>query len=162
MRVRRALPGDFSRIMEIYRQAQDYMIRAGNPTQWGHAYPDEALVRRDIEQGVCHLVCDGEAIRGVFALFAGEDPGYRVIEDGAWLNGAPYLTIHRIASDGSGRGVFRCAVDWCKGLSDNLRIDTHRDNIPMQNSLKKNGFTRCGIIHLQNGDPRIAFQKRRV
>ena len=29
----------------------------------------------------------------------------------------------------------------------------------MRNGLKKLGFTYCGIIYLENGDPRLAFQK---
>ena len=41
----------------------------------------------------------------------------------------------------------------------NLRIDTHEKNIPMQRCLAKNGFARCGIIYLEDGDPRIAYQK---
>mgnify|MGYP002933455973 FL=1 len=40
------------------------------------------------------------AIHGVFAFILGEDPTYRVIEQGAWLSDAPYGTIHAVASDG--------------------------------------------------------------
>ena len=29
----------------------------------------------------------------------------------------------------------------------------------MQHLLEKNGFTRCGIIHVADGTPRIAYQK---
>jgi len=38
-------------------------------------------------------------------------------------------------------------------------IDTHKDNSVMQSTLKKNGFTHCGRIYLENGDPREAFDK---
>ena len=44
-------------------------------------------------------------------------------------------------------------------ICGNLRIDTHEKNIPMQGCLAKNGFARCGIIYLEDGDPRIAYQK---
>jgi RimJ/RimL family protein N-acetyltransferase len=44
-------------------------------------------------------------------------------------------------------------------MHPNLKIDTHRDNIPMQKVLKRNGFSECGIIYIENGDERIAFQK---
>mgnify|MGYP003296922186 CR=1 FL=1 len=43
-------------------------------------------------------------------------------------------------------------------FSLNIRIDTHHDNVVMQRLLKKLGFQYCGIIHLENGDPRLAFQ----
>ena len=29
----------------------------------------------------------------------------------------------------------------------------------MQRMLEKNGFVRCGVIHLADGAPRIAFEK---
>jgi RimJ/RimL family protein N-acetyltransferase len=42
----------------------------------------------------------------------------------------------------------------------NIRIDTHRDNAIMQHLLEKNGFVKCGIIYVEDGSPRIAYQKR--
>ena len=48
---------------------------------------------------------------------------------------------------------------WAFGQCGNLKIDTHRDNVVMQNMLKKNGFQSCGIIHVQDGSERLAYQK---
>ena len=158
MVVRRAEPGDLPRLMEIYRIAQDYMIRSGNPTQWARVYPEEELVRRDIEQGISYVVCEEGRPCGVFALMAGEDPTYRYIEDGAWLNDEPYLTIHRVASDGTVHGVFTCVANHCKTLAPNLRIDTHHKNLTMQHQIERNGFVRCGTIYVLDGSPRIAYQ----
>ena len=45
-----------------------------------------------------------------------------------------------------------------QGLRD-IRIDTHDLNRSMQNTLKKNGFIKCGNITIQNNEPRVAFQK---
>ena len=67
--------------------------------------------------------------------------------------------MHRIAASGVVRGAGSFCVNWAFSRCGNLRIDTHRDNLVMQNMLKKNGFTYCGIIHLENGDERLAFQK---
>jgi RimJ/RimL family protein N-acetyltransferase len=63
-----------------------------------------------------------------------------------------------LASDGSKNGFFVRCVDFCRGRIDHLRIDTHRDNVVMQHLIDKNGFQRCGIIYLANGDPRIAYE----
>ena len=41
----------------------------------------------------------------------------------------------------------------------NLKIDTHENNVVMQNLLKKNGFTYCGRIYVDDGGERLAFQK---
>ena len=155
--VRKAVEGDFDAIMEIYAGAREFMIRSGNPTQWGLSYPAPELVKSDIKDGVCMAVFDERGIHGVFALLEGADVTYARI-DGAWLNDGPYVTIHRIAGDGQAHGVFRCAADHCKRLYRNIRIDTHADNRVMQRRIEENGFTKCGVIHVADGTPRIAYQ----
>ncbi|MCR4678631.1 MAG: N-acetyltransferase [Lachnospiraceae bacterium] len=156
--VRKALPADFGVIMPIYRIAQDFMISTGNPNQWGHFNPREEQIREDIENGICHVICEDGVIHGVFALCPGEDPTYGYIEDGAWLNDEPYVTIHRLAGDGTVKGIFKCAFNYCRQFVSSVRADTHHDNRVMQSAMEKNGFKRCGIIYLKNGSPRIAYQ----
>ncbi len=158
LNIRDAVDADFEEIMKIYGYAQDYMIRTGNPTQWGHSYPDAELIRSDIRRKVCKVICDGDEIHGVFALFDEADPNYRRIENGSWLNDDPYIAIHRVAGDGQVHGLFRCAADHCKRISGNIRIDTHADNHTMQSVIEKNGFVKCGVIHVEDGSPRIAYQ----
>ena len=38
-------------------------------------------------------------------------------------------------------------------------MEVHADNKIMQHLLEENGFTKCGIIHVEDGTPRIAYQK---
>ncbi len=156
MNIRKAIPDDLDEIMSIYRIAQDFMIESGNP-QWGHSYPQEELIRNDIENGVCHLIFDEEGVHGVFALFDGIEPTYKYIENGQWLNDEPYVTVHRIASDCKVHGIFKCAINYCKDISDNIRIDTHKSNLIMQKQIEKNGFQKCGIIYVRESS-RIAYQ----
>lgn len=159
MNIRAARQEDFKQIMQIYADARAFMRENGNPLQWGNHYPAEETVREDIATGHCY-VCEADgSLLGVFYYAEGEDPTYRSIESGAWLNDAPYGVIHRIASTRARRGVASFCFAWAVERCGNLKIDTHRDNVPMQRSLAKNGFTRCGIIHLENGEERIAYQK---
>ncbi len=158
LQVRNACKDDFDRIMDIYRIAQDFMIRSGNPNQWGHFYPAPEMIQTDIQEGNLRVIYDEKEIHGVFALFAGDEPTYQYIENGEWLNDNPYITIHRIAGDGEAHGLFRCAADYCKKLSPDVRIDTHANNTVMQNLIEKNGFRKCGIIYVQDGSPRLAYQ----
>ena len=158
MQIRKAKTDDLIEIMEIYHIAQELMIESGNPNQWGRSYPNEDLIRDDIANGTCYLICDGECVHGVFALFSGDEPTYQHIENGEWLNDEEYVTIHRIASDGKLHGLFDCAVDYCKSLSDNIRIDTHESNLIMQKLIERNGFEKCGRIYVADGSPRIAYQ----
>jgi len=147
-------------IMTIYENARRFMAQSGNPDQWGMTHPTEAMIRQDIAQGKCHVLLNGAEILAVFYFSVENDPTYGYIE-GAWLNDAPYGVIHRIAVGDSGRGVAAKCFDFALAHCENIRIDTHEKNIPMQRCLAKNGFLRCGIIYLENGDSRIAYQKVR-
>ncbi|MBO7401014.1 MAG: N-acetyltransferase [Clostridia bacterium] len=158
LKVRKAVPKDFERIMQIYEYARGFMIRSGNPRQWGRGYPSPELVQTDIREGYCMAVYDEDGVHGAFALISGEDPTYARIEGGAWLNSGPYVTIHRIAGDGKTHGIFKCAADFCKSFAQNIRIDTHADNKIMQRRIESNGFVKCGTIYIADGSPRIAYQ----
>lgn len=158
MVIRKTELKDLEIVLNIYQGAQERMIKDGNPTQWGHFYPTREMILDDIEKRVGYVIESDGTIVGVFMVRSGEDPTYSYIEDGAWLNNEPYVTIHRIASDGKTHGTFKLASDFCKTLSNNVRVDTHRDNHIMQRCILSNGFMRCGIIYVDDGTPRIAYQ----
>lgn len=158
--VRTAAPQDEARILEIYKIARETMKATGNPTQWGDTYPPDALIRADIQTGRCHVVCEGNAVIGVFALCEGRDPNYAAIENGAWLSDAPYAALHRVAGDSAYHGVFRAMTAYAQTLGCDLRIDTHADNRIMQKLIERSGFTKCGTVHMEDGTPRIAYQRR--
>ena len=165
MRIRKAGEGDLGRIMEIYAAAREFMARTGNPRQWGpRGWPPEALVRGDIAQGKSYVCESGGRPAGVFFYDFGEDvePTYARIEDGAWLSGGPYGVVHRIASDGSVKGVGTYCLTWAFEQCGHMRIDTHPDNAVMQGLLCKLGFTHCGTIFIvEDDDPRLAYERVR-
>ncbi len=160
-KIEKATMASLGAIMKIYEDARAYMRATGNATQWAGGYPCESLIREDIERGNFYLCIDEGEILGVFYYAEENDPTYEKIYDGAWQNDKPYAVIHRIAvsRDSHGKGVAAFIFDSCFARYGNLKIDTHRDNLPMQRALEKRGFIRCGIIHLANGDERIAFQR---
>ena len=116
------------------------------------------MIRQDIVAGKCYVNLEGQTILAVFYFAVEEDPTYGYIEDGTWRSAAPYGTIHRIAGDGSG-GILRCAVDFCGKQISHLRIDTHEDNQVMQRAVAKLGFCRTGVIYVEDGTPRIAYDR---
>lgn len=156
--VRAAEKTDLPRILEIYGIAKQFMRANGNPTQWSGAYPQMDLLEEDIEKGHLFVVTDETSVHGVFAFILGDDPTYTVIEAGSWRSAAPYGTIHRIASDGTG-GILRTALTFAETQSDHLRIDTHEDNKPMQHLVEKYGFSYRGIIYTDDGTPRLAYDR---
>ncbi len=159
MIIRKAKDSDLNSILRVYEIAREYMRQNGNPNQWGTDKPPREMLVEDIKKGELFVGenADG-SIPFVFAFILGDDPTYAYIEDGKWLSDEPYGTIHRIASDGSIKGTVKLAVDYCKNIISNIRIDTHHDNKTMQHVVEKIGFIKCGIIYIEDGTPRIAYQ----
>lgn len=155
--VRNATVADLDKIGEIYDAARAFMRKTGNPTQWSGGYPSREVSVDDIERGKLFVVENEGAPCGVFYFNIGVDPTYLKI-DGAWRNDEPYGVIHRIASDGTRGGVFGEALEFCKKQIGHIRIDTHEDNSVMQGVLCRHGFEYRGIIYLENGDPRRAYE----
>lgn len=157
--IRLAETKDLDAVEQVYAAARTYMAASGNPHQWGDSgYPHRDLLEEDIEKKRLYVIEENGAVHAVFAFMLGDDPTYAYIEDGQWPNSKPYGTVHRIASDGQIKGMFTKAFDFCRSRIDEIRIDTHHDNKTMQHVVTKHGFVRCGIIYLENGDPRIAYQ----
>ncbi len=161
--IRKAAVADIENILSVYDSARGFMRQTGNLTQWMGGYPSREVVESDISKDSLYICEEDGELLGVFYYSEGEDPTYRKIYDGAWLNDRPYAVIHRIAvsSAARGKGVAGFIFDACFEKCQNLKIDTHRDNIPMQRALEKNGFKRCGIVHLLNGDERVAYQREK-
>jgi RimJ/RimL family protein N-acetyltransferase len=159
MDIRKTKFSDIPEIMAIYKKAKAYMIENGNPTQWKNGYPNKELVESDIRANKSYVCIDNNEIVGIFYFEIGIEKTYLKINEGEWLNDKEYGVIHRIAVNGHQKGIATYCINWCYEKCRNIRIDTHRNNKPMQKSLEKNGFKYCGIIYLEDGDERIAYQK---
>ncbi|MBP1924752.1 hypothetical protein J2Z76_000605 [Sedimentibacter acidaminivorans] len=159
MHIRKTKPNEINTIMKVYSTAKKFMKDNGNPNQWGKEYPEISLIECDVERGNSFVCIEDDEIVGTFYYIVGEEPTYAKIYEGQWLDNHSYGVIHRIASVDGKRGVATFCLDWCFKQCGNIRIDTHRDNIPMQKLLEKTGYTKCGIIYLESGDERIAYQK---
>ena len=159
MVIRKSTPKDLGAIAEIYDNARRFMRESGNPDQWSDGKPDIDTAREDIEAGVGYVAEENGEILAAFMFSVGEDPTYKKIYEGEWLNSEPYAVIHRIAVKVQGRGLIGYCIDECSKIFKNIKIDTHRDNIPMQRALTKRGFKYCGIIYLENGDERLTYQR---
>lgn len=159
MHIRKTRMEELDTVMDIYAYARKFMAETGNPNQWGNYKPAREQIENDILQGKHYACEENSEIVAVFFFDTNPDPTYTVIYNGAWPNDKPYGVVHRIASAGKVKGAGSFCLQWAFSQCGNLRIDTHKDNKVMQHTLAKNGFQYCGVIHLENGDPRIAFQK---
>ena len=163
MIIRHSNENDLGRMTEIYAYARDFMARTGNPNQWCPTkWPPEYLLRQDIADGHSY-VCEHEGrVVGTFFYLYGHDiePTYRDITDGAWEGDEPFGVVHRLAGDGSVKGIGEFCLNWAFDQSGHLRVDTHGDNKVMQSLLAKLGFERRGTIYvIEDNYPRIAYEK---
>ena len=157
--VRKASPADLPRIHGIYAAARQFMRDHGNFSQWDGEDAPEHLLPGDIEAGNLYVLEENGVIHAAFAFIIGADPCYAVIEQGAWKVDTPYAAVHRVASDGTIKGIFSQIVSFCEAICPELRADTHKDNNVMQHLFEKNGFERCGIIYVEDGTARFAYQR---
>ena len=173
MNIRTTTPQDIDAVMAIIEEARRTIAALGID-QWQNGSPNRAMITEDMALGQGRVVTDDDgAVIGTFALIYTGEPTYHRVCDGAWrtpdhaADGSfAYIAIHRVAISVARRGsgistaIMEYAEEYARILGKtSLRIDTHRGNVVMRRMLEKHGFTHCGTIYLQNGDPRVAYEK---
>lgn len=161
-----AQQSDCAELNAILRDAQQFQSQS-QVSQWEPGFPSLLHTRTDIESGnVYKLVDDAGKTVCVYSLVFGDDPTYEQIWDGQWLYEGEYMTIHRfaIAPQFRGQGLSADCLRAAGQLAvergvHNLRIDTHRDNVPMQRAILKAGYAYAGVIEVADGTERLAYEK---
>ncbi len=157
MQIRKTQKTDIDAVMAIYDKARAFMREHGNTTQWPAGTPSRETIETDIAAGGSYVCEQDGRVVATFAFLPGPDSTYAHIEGEGWHGEGAYSVLHRVASDGSAHGVAAAMFAFAQERVRMLRIDTHEDNIPMQGAIAKAGFRPCGIIHISDGSPRVAF-----
>lgn len=169
MIIRKATMDDLNALTALFDEARRTIAMLGID-QWQNGYPSTSVLLVDIDREDSFVIeIDGE-ICATFVLVDDGEPTYDRIYEGRWLtdnNMHRYLAIHRVAISLSkrGSGLSTVILDYAahyaekRGLTS-LRIDTHEGNVVMRRMLTKHGFSYCGIIHLETGALRVAYEKR--
>lgn len=163
MILRKTKLNDVYRVMEIIDQAKQYFKNSGID-QWQEGYPNDETIQQDITNEEAYVLEDNGHILGTCMVTVHGEPTYDVI-DGKWLFDDDYICVHRIAVDNQykGAGLASIILDQVVAMYPayrSIRMDTHKDNLSMQRFLTKYGFVYCGIITLQSGALRRAYEKR--
>lgn len=165
LRFRKGEENDLEQIMELVADAQNWFAKQ-NIDQWQDGYPTQGIILSDILGGDNYIVELNGVISATFAAFFDGEPTYSVIKGKGWLNENRYAVVHRIAvtdrcrRKGIAKEILHFVEELCaeQGVND-IRIDTHCDNLAMRSLLKKMGYTHCGRITLTSGASREAYQK---
>jgi len=167
MNIRETNHTDVEALMPIFDEARRTIATLGID-QWQNGYPTREVIESDIKKRQSYCVETDGVICATFAVLIDGEPTYDRIYKGAWLTGddRDYLAIHRVAIMVAMRGqgiapmIIEHVVDHARAMGRrSIRIDTHRGNVVMRRMLEKNGFVYCGIIYLENGDERVAYEK---
>jgi ribosomal protein S18 acetylase RimI-like enzyme len=168
MKLRNSTLEDIPRIMEIIKDAQEYLASL-NIDQWQDGYPDYEQIKLDIKNNDSYVILsETNQIMGTTVYTTTPESTYKNI-DGKWLteDDSSYGVIHRLAVGEEYRKLGLAEFVFTKfeqkvkdSAQTSMRIDTHRDNKGMQYMLKKRGHEYCGVILLDDGDERLAFEKR--
>lgn len=161
---RPATHNDIPAIMTLIRGAQESLRKRGID-QWQNGYPNEQVISEDIIRKHSYVWEKASGIIATVMISFDGEPTYKQI-DGDWLTTGPYAVIHRLT-----------VLESCKGQNiagqlieevgrmciaqniPSIRIDTHKQNISMQRAAVKAGFTYCGVITLNDGALRLAYEK---
>jgi predicted GNAT family N-acyltransferase len=165
MEFRKAVKTDINDIMNIIRQAQAYFKEQGI-NQWQNNYPDVDTINNDIDNNNSYVLLKDNNIVATAAVSFDGEKTYNSIYDGQWISNNEYAVIHRIAVNNNYKGlglsseIIRNVEQLClnKGVYS-IKVDTHEENLSMQKLLRKNNFQYCGVIYLEDGSKRIAFEK---
>lgn len=164
MELRLAKKDDVPAVAGLYDMARAALKAAGVP-QWQDGYPNGDDALKDIEAGHGYVLTEDGQVAAFACLAFGVEPTYDVIEQGSWLGCGEYGFLHRVAVDPrmKGRGAAGLFFDELKRQARErgvrvVRGDTHRDNLPMQRVMAKNGLELRGIIHVEDGTERLAYE----
>lgn len=159
--IRKATLNDLEKVMSLYKEAREYMVSNGNPTQWDHIdHPSKEFITQNIKDDILYVGEEGETIYLVFSFKIGEDPSYIEIKEGKWLdNETEYGVIHTLAGKEGYKNCFEECLRFCEQFTNHFRGDTHENNKKMRYLYSKYGFKCCGIVTLTNGEDRLGFEK---
>ncbi|WP_252226746.1 MULTISPECIES: GNAT family N-acetyltransferase [unclassified Clostridium] len=165
MELKKSIEEDISNIMKVINEAQIY-FKEQKINQWQNNYPNIDTIKEDIKNDYSYVFLKDKQIVATVAISFDGEKSYDTICDGKWISNCKYAVIHRMAVNNmyKGEGIASKIIKNIEKICLNkdihsIKIDTHIENKPMQNLLKKNNFQYCGIIYLEDKSERIAFEK---
>ena len=166
MNFRNAVTVDLDAIMTLLEDGRRF-LHANHVPQWINGYPSQEVIMQDIHHGNAYLMEESHKVIAFATVIYTGEKTYDKIYDGAWLSLGQYGVVHRmaVASEYRGKNIASAFLKEIENLTlsksiSSIKIDTHEKNIVMQKLLLKNGYQYCGVIYLEDGDKRLAFELR--
>ena len=165
MILRKAQPEDRDDMLEIVSHGQA-SLKAMGVNQWQNNYPNSDVIQRDIEKGYAYVLTENDSVIAMSTVIFNDEPTYERIYEGEWLSRGEFVVVHRIAVNNRFRnkGIASYLLGEIEKMViqatiPSIKIDTHKDNLPMRKVLEKSGYIYCGRIVLLDGHSRVAYEK---
>ncbi len=164
MELIRATERETAELIAFYRHVTDRMEDSGlKHWHWGR-YPNEEMIREDIEKGRLYYMRTDTALAAAVMVMTGQDPEYEAMN---WSCGIRPGLFHRLAVNPAmqGNGLGGVVLDDVMQIlrrpgCDCVRCDTSVMNSHAISLYKKLGFRRCGTLRwADSACDCIAFDK---
>lgn len=162
MFLRKAFLDEVNVAYQCIEDAREYHNLLGF-VQWHPGYPTMNTIVEDIEKGIGFVFIEDDKVLGYCCIIIGNEPAYNII-DGAWKTDRVYAVVHRMAFSKHSRGksLSGQAIDLIKEYCvengiEAIRVDTQKENKPMQHILAREGFEYCGLVTFDGG-PKLAYE----
>ena len=150
MEFRKAVLKDLPEVLSLYKKATQHMIDQGIE-QWNDFYPNEKILKSDIEREFMYLNMQDNQITSVFVLNQECDPGYA---DGNWRYPlSSFAVVHRLCVNpafqhqGFGTRAMLAAESIIKGMNiDSVRLDAYSLNPAALRLYEKLGYSNIGTV----------------
>ena len=164
MEIIQATAAEISELIQFYQVVVDHMEEnAMTQWHWGK-YPNEEVIRRDVEAGRMYYLREGDEIGAAVTLWTGQDPEYVPL---SWTCGIRPGVFHRLAVHPSmqGAGLGGLVLDDVQQMlrrsgCDCVRCDTSVKNRAAIRLYEKMGFRACDRMSLEvTPDDVVTFDK---
>lgn len=165
MEFRLAKEVDREKIEKIYEDGS-LKLKSLGINQWqGNEKPNLNNFSNLNENKIIYVLEDKEIIVSTLIIYD-KDEDYENNLVGTWNSPKPYVALHRIATlsgarkKGYGRKIIEFAENYARENNfKSVRIDTHRENKPMQNLLSSMEYNFVGLVFLDGKRERFAYEK---
>ncbi len=164
MEIIQATAAEVSELIQFYQVVVDHMEEnAMTQWHWGK-YPNEEVIRKDVEAGRMYYLREGDEIAAAVTLMIGQDPEYVPL---SWTCGIRPGVFHRLAVHPSmqGAGLGGLVLDDVQQMlrrsgCDCVRCDTSVKNRAAIRLYEKMGFRACDRMSLEvTPDDVVTFDK---
>ena len=154
--IRKAKQSEINIIHQLSIKAKKKMVAEGL-NQWIGNYPPLEQFESDYLNEGLYVYIDNQIIRASISVLAENDMPYKELK---WASDDA-LVVHRLFVDpdyqykGIGKLLFTKAIELGRINQKNIKVDTHPDNLKMQNLILKMQFKYIGYIKSIN---RLAYE----